>query len=150
MTEYREIADCLFGTGFRGAAEGDAADMIRAASTDRTRAVILNSPSNPAGTVCPSDTVREIASFCSERGLYLIVDGSYDGLTYSAEADAPLGQLRLPGVLLEAQLGLGKDQIELYQDLIVGGDAVPVFGAVGGELCENAVDLGPLLGGQLP
>ena len=70
-----------------------AADMIRAACTDRTRAVILNSPSNPAGTVCPSDTVREIASFCLERGLYLIVDGSYDGLTYSAEADAPLSLL---------------------------------------------------------
>ena len=69
------------------------ADMIRKACTDRTRAVILNTPSNPAGTACPSDTVREIAAFCAERGLFLIVDGSYDGLTYAAEAEAPLSFL---------------------------------------------------------
>ncbi|MBQ6425653.1 MAG: aminotransferase class I/II-fold pyridoxal phosphate-dependent enzyme [Clostridia bacterium] len=69
------------------------ADMVRQACTDRTKAVVLNTPCNPAGTVCPGSRIREIASFCSERGIFLIVDGSYDGLTYSGETENPLSLL---------------------------------------------------------
>ncbi len=66
------------------------AETIRAACTGRTKAVIVNTPSNPAGTVCPAEMIREIAAFCSERRIWLIVDGSYDGLTYAGNAENPL------------------------------------------------------------
>ena len=69
------------------------AETVRAACTDRTGAVIVNTPCNPAGTVCPAERIREIAAFCSERGIWLIVDGSYDGLTYTGNAENPMSLL---------------------------------------------------------
>ena len=69
------------------------AEAVRAACTDRTGAVIVNTPCNPAGTVCPAERIREIAAFCSERGIWLIVDGSYDGLTYTGNAENPMSLL---------------------------------------------------------
>ena len=49
-----------------------------------------------------------------------------------------------------AELGLGKDQIQPYQNLKVGRNIVPMLRAVGRQLRQDAVDLDLLLGGQLP
>ena len=50
---------------------------------------------------------------------------------------------------LIGQLGLGKDKVQAHQDLKVRGDIVPVLGAVGGELRQDALYLQLLLGGEL-
>jgi len=47
-----------------------------------TRAVIINSPSNPTGAVYPESLVAEIVDFCERRGLYLIVDDIYQRLLF--------------------------------------------------------------------
>src|SRR5437868_5643845 len=47
------------------------ADMVAAAMTSRTRAIILNTPNNPSGAVVPPDQVREIVRLAHERGIYV-------------------------------------------------------------------------------
>jgi NAD(P)H-hydrate epimerase len=49
LTAYREVVDCLFGTGFRGAAEGPAADMIRAANASGARVIAVDINSGLSG-----------------------------------------------------------------------------------------------------
>ena len=57
-------------------------DAIRAALTDRTRAIVLNSPSNPTGGVATPELIEEIAGIAVEKGLYLISDGIYEKLLF--------------------------------------------------------------------
>lgn len=58
---------------------------IRAAVTDRTKAVILNSPSNPTGAVIGRETCRAIADLILEKDLFVISDEIYSRLTYGGE-----------------------------------------------------------------
>src|SRR3990172_4237637 len=53
-------------------------DAVRAALTERTRAIVLSSPANPTGAVQSAETVRELATL----GLPLVSDEIYDGLVY--------------------------------------------------------------------
>lgn len=57
-------------------------DAVRAAITPRTKAIILNSPSNPTGGVATRALVEEIAAIAVERGLYLVSDEIYEKLLY--------------------------------------------------------------------
>jgi len=50
------------------------ATLIARACTRRTRVVVLVSPDNPLGTVCPPAALDGIAQLCAERGLTLIAD----------------------------------------------------------------------------
>ncbi|NPV60242.1 MAG: pyridoxal phosphate-dependent aminotransferase [Actinobacteria bacterium] len=47
----------------------------------RTRAVIINSPSNPTGNLLEPEVMEEIAAL-AERGLYVVSDEIYHGLVY--------------------------------------------------------------------
>jgi aspartate aminotransferase len=62
------------------------ADAIERAITPRTRAIILNSPSNPSGAVVPREDLKRIVRLAYERGIYLLLDECYVYLQY---ADAP-------------------------------------------------------------
>lgn len=57
-------------------------DAVRAAITDRTRAVVTISPNNPSGAVYPERTLREINATCRERGVYHIHDEAYEYFLY--------------------------------------------------------------------
>lgn len=46
--------------------------------TDRTRALILNSPSNPTGAVMDPDEIRAIADLAIKRQFYLVSDETYE------------------------------------------------------------------------
>ena len=46
------------------------------------RAVIINSPSNPTGTVQEVETLEKIEAFCEEKGIYIISDEVYKDLIY--------------------------------------------------------------------
>ena len=59
----------------------DAIDM-------NTYGIVLNSPSNPTGTVYPRETVEAIVSEAAFRGVYIISDEVYDHLVYD-ENDYP-------------------------------------------------------------
>ena len=56
--------------------------QLEAAMTDRTRGIILNSPSNPTGAAYSEEDLREIAALAAERDLFVISDEIYARLTY--------------------------------------------------------------------
>lgn len=58
------------------------AEQLKAACTERTKAILLGYPSNPTGAVLGKEQIVEIINFARERGLYVISDEIYDRLTY--------------------------------------------------------------------
>lgn len=55
---------------------------FRAAITDRTKLLILNSPSNPTGYVYAKDELQQIADICREKNIFIISDEIYEPLIY--------------------------------------------------------------------
>ena len=55
---------------------------LAAAITDRTRAIVINTPSNPTGGVFDADTLRAIGELCAERGVLIVSDDIYRSLVY--------------------------------------------------------------------
>lgn len=51
--------------------------------TNKTKAILLNSPNNPTGTVYSKDELKEIAEFAKEHNLYIISDEIYEKLIYN-------------------------------------------------------------------
>lgn len=69
-------------------------DAIRAALTDRTRAILFNSPNNPTGAVYSRETIEGLAAIADRQGLWLITDEMYEKLVYDGQhvSVASLGQ----------------------------------------------------------
>jgi len=61
------------------------AEAIRTRWNERTRAVLIGSPSNPAGTVVSPSEMSRIAETVCDLGGTLIVDEIYQGLVYDTE-----------------------------------------------------------------
>jgi aspartate aminotransferase len=60
-------------------------ERIREAITDKTKAIILNSPSNPTGAVWPRQTIKEIAALAIRHGFWVVADEIYEKLVYGSE-----------------------------------------------------------------
>ncbi len=60
-------------------------DDIKKAITDKTKMVIINSPSNPTGAVIDPDTAKEIADILRERDVYVISDEIYSRLIHDGK-----------------------------------------------------------------
>ena len=78
-----EIA-CGAGTGFQLTA------ATLAALDPAPAGVILASPANPTGTVIPGPELAAIAEVCRDRGIRIISDEIYHGLTYAEPAHSML------------------------------------------------------------
>jgi aspartate aminotransferase len=61
------------------------ADAIEKAITPRTKAIILNSPSNPAGSIVSAEDLERIVRLAHERGIYLLLDECYVYLNYAGK-----------------------------------------------------------------
>ena len=61
------------------------AGAIEKAITPLTKAIILNSPSNPAGSVVSADDLERIVHLAHDRGIYLLLDECYVYLNYSGK-----------------------------------------------------------------
>jgi aspartate aminotransferase len=57
-------------------------DMLRARLTPRSRALLINSPSNPTGVVYSPDELRAICEVAVEHGLAIISDEIYEKLLF--------------------------------------------------------------------
>jgi aspartate aminotransferase len=57
-------------------------EALGTAADAGTRVLILNSPSNPLGTIIPADRLRKILRFAAERDLWVISDECYDAITF--------------------------------------------------------------------
>ncbi|MGV9306685.1 pyridoxal phosphate-dependent aminotransferase [Nonomuraea sp. NPDC003727] len=71
-------------------------DELRAAVTPRTRAILVNSPHNPTGTVFDREELAVIAELCAERDLLAITDEVYEHLTFDGVEHVPMATL--PGM----------------------------------------------------
>jgi len=52
------------------------------ALTDRTRAVLLNSPSNPSGKILDKQFLTGVIALCQERGIIVLMDDIYHRLVF--------------------------------------------------------------------
>ncbi|HET6833894.1 MAG TPA: pyridoxal phosphate-dependent aminotransferase, partial [Acidimicrobiales bacterium] len=57
-------------------------DQLDAAVTDRTKALMFVSPSNPTGVVYPPAEVEAIGRWAVDRGIWVVTDEIYEHLTY--------------------------------------------------------------------
>ncbi|HUI38407.1 MAG TPA: aminotransferase class I/II-fold pyridoxal phosphate-dependent enzyme, partial [Thermoplasmata archaeon] len=57
-------------------------DQLEAVTTPRTRAIVVNSPSNPTGGLFPSATVDRLVEFAEDHDLTIISDEVYDEMVY--------------------------------------------------------------------
>jgi N-succinyldiaminopimelate aminotransferase len=70
-------------------------DAVRAAVTERTRLILLNTPHNPTGSVFTRGELAAIAELACERDLLVICDEVYEHMVYAGE-HVPIGSL--PGM----------------------------------------------------
>src|ERR1700722_2880432 len=87
---YKDIIEFAGGTpGFVETDEREnfrlTEEMIEAAITPKTKAVILNSPSNPSGAVLPTEDLYAIVRLCHQRGIYVLLDECYVYLTFTGD-----------------------------------------------------------------
>lgn len=77
---------------FAGADQGYlvSVEQLEAARTDRTKALLLNSPSNPTGAVYDAAQTEAIGQWALERGLWVITDEIYEHLTYDDAVFTPI------------------------------------------------------------
>jgi aminotransferase len=72
------------------------ADALRDAITPRTRAIVLNTPSNPGGKVFSLAEIQVIAAACNANDLFLITDEIYEYFVYDGLRHIPAAAL--PGM----------------------------------------------------
>jgi len=61
------------------------ASQLEKAITDKTKALILNTPNNPTGAVYSQNEIEEITKVCEKHGIYVISDEIYEKLVYEGE-----------------------------------------------------------------
>jgi aminotransferase len=71
-------------------------DRLAAAFSPRTRAVVVNTPANPAGRVLTRAELQGIADLCQRHGAYAVTDEIYEHILYDGAVHVPLATL--PGM----------------------------------------------------
>lgn len=69
------------------------ADRLRPYVSARTKALILNSPNNPNGTVWPREVLEGIADLAVEKGFFIISDEIYEKLIYDGATHVSVASL---------------------------------------------------------
>jgi aspartate aminotransferase len=87
-------AKCVFVNTDEAAGFTLTADMIEPYITDRTRMVIINSPSNPSGGVLENAEFEKIFAMTSSRGIWLMTDECYYRFVYEG---SPYSIAAMPG-----------------------------------------------------
>tara|TARA_B100001057_G_scaffold490600_1_gene579196 strand:- start:681 stop:1847 length:1167 start_codon:yes stop_codon:yes gene_type:complete len=65
---------------------------IQKAITSNTKAILINSPSNPSGAVFRQDTLNALADLCERERIWLITDEVYWSLTYEDDHASAFSQ----------------------------------------------------------
>ncbi len=60
-------------------------DAIKEKITSKTKAVLINSPSNPTGNIMSKQRMQEITELAKQKGIYIISDEIYHGLVYEGK-----------------------------------------------------------------
>ncbi|WEV42214.1 pyridoxal phosphate-dependent aminotransferase [Bifidobacterium sp. ESL0682] len=97
-TTYPEAVRLAGGTPvavFSGAENGFAptVEALEAARTPHTKAIFINTPSNPTGAVWSEETLRAVGEWALEHHVWVLSDEIYEHLTYDGEKTAYIGAL---------------------------------------------------------
>lgn len=68
-------------------------DHLEEVRTEKTKAIIINSPSNPTGMIYSEDELREIGEWAVRHELLIVSDDIYDHLVYNGNEAAHLASL---------------------------------------------------------
>jgi aspartate aminotransferase len=68
-------------------------ESLRNVITSKSKAIIINSPNNPTGTVYTKEELLDIAEFCRENNLLIISDEIYEKLIYDNEKHISIASL---------------------------------------------------------
>lgn len=60
-------------------------EQIKAACNEKTKLLILNNGSNPTGAIYSESELKEILEICKEKGVLVLSDEVYSGLTYDGK-----------------------------------------------------------------
>lgn len=66
---------------------------LEAKVTDKTKAIIINSPNNPTGTIYRKEELLELAKFCEDNDIIIISDEIYEKLIYDGEEHISIASL---------------------------------------------------------
>lgn len=69
------------------------AEVLRAAVTEKTKAVIINTPNNPTGMVYSREELRAIADVAIEKDFYVVSDEIYENLIYEGAEHVSIASL---------------------------------------------------------
>ncbi len=69
------------------------AEQLRQAITPKTKAIIINSPSNPTGMIYSREELQEIADVCKEADIWIISDEIYEKLIYGDAKHVSIAEL---------------------------------------------------------
>ncbi|EES48646.1 pyridoxal phosphate-dependent aminotransferase [Clostridium botulinum] len=61
--------------------------------TNKTKAILLNSPNNPTGTIYHEEELKEIASFAKKHDIFIVSDEIYEKLIYDNEEHISIASL---------------------------------------------------------
>lgn len=133
-------------------------DAVKAALTDKTKAIIINNPNNPTGVVYGEDVLREIAAVLAEKeaelghAIYLISDEPYRELVFDGAVVPYIPKLYKNTVVAYSyskSLSLPGDRIgyltipsevEDYQNIMVSlGTASRILGFINAPALQQLV-----------
>ncbi len=64
---------------------------IKSAVTSKTKAIILNTPSNPTGAVFDRDILEKVAAICKAHGIMVISDEPYEHIMFDGNQHLSIG-----------------------------------------------------------
>lgn len=68
-------------------------EKLAAACNDKTKAFILNSPSNPTGVIYTKEELEALAKVIVEKDIYVVADEMYEYLIYGEDKHVSIGSL---------------------------------------------------------
>ena len=68
-------------------------EQLEAARTDKTKVVLLNSPSNPTGMIYSKAELEAIGNWAVEHGILILADDIYGRLVYNGNTFTPISSL---------------------------------------------------------
>jgi aspartate aminotransferase len=68
-------------------------ESLESAVTDKTKAIVLNSPNNPTGTIYEREELEMIAEFAKKHDLLIIADEIYEKLIYDGKEHISIASL---------------------------------------------------------
>lgn len=120
-------------------------DEVRSLINHKTRAIVLINPSNPAGSITPDNTTRELLALAAERDLLVISDEVYRELCFSTPPTAASVLAKETGEAVITLESLSKTHmlsgwrigwLRFTHPERMGGLADAVVKLAGGRLCS--------------